>query len=135
MDYFKEVTTLRDVPLDIWEGGEAGVFTAYKLFFHLRKKTILFLAINVRRFLFYVSSKKFFVVDYAFPIMYVIICCFFWSTYLSSISTTNFFFCPHFQQTFFSDFCGDKLFFSIFFRLSPRYQMVRPLTVNDMVNI
>ena len=27
----------------------------------------------------------------------------------------TFFFCPHFQQTFFSDFCGDKLFFSILF--------------------
>ena len=25
----------------------------------------------------------------------------------------TFFFCPHFQQTFFSDFCGDKPFFSI----------------------
>ena len=29
--------------------------------------------------------------SYAFPIMYVTIWCFFWSTYFSSISTTNFF--------------------------------------------
>ena len=44
----------------------------------------------------------------------------------------TFFFCPHFQQTFFSDFCGDKLFFSQFFSSQlppppPRYQMVRSL--------
>ena len=40
----------------------------------------------------------------------------------------TFFFCPHFQQTFFSDFCGDKLFISIFLAPPPpRYQMMRPL--------
>ena len=29
------------------------------------------------------------------------------------IRQQTFFYCPHFQQTFFSDFCGDKLFISI----------------------
>ena len=31
----------------------------------------------------------------------------------------TFIFCPHFQQTFFSDFGGDKLFISIFFGPPP----------------
>ena len=34
----------------------------------------------------------------------------------------TFFFCPHFQQTFFSDFCGDKLFF-FKFNLAPPPQI------------
>ena len=40
----------------------------------------------------------------------------FWSTYFSSIPSTNFIFCPHFphfQQFFFSDFYGDNPFFNI----------------------
>ena len=72
-------------------GGGARVFVACKLFFFTSGgKQAFFLAINVQHFL-----------SYAFPIMYVTIWCFFWSAYFSSISRTNFFFCPHFQQTFF----------------------------------
>ena len=58
-----------------------------KLFFGDQRPTIFF----------YVSSKIF--LSYAFPIMYV--WCFFWSTYFSSISTTNFFFLPTFSTNFF----------------------------------
>ena len=102
-----EKMVIRDAPLEIW--GDR-VFVAYKLFFYFREKTIFFLVINVRQFFFKVSSKSF--LSYAFAIMYVIIWCFFLVNIFSSILTTNFFFCPHFQQTFFSGFCGDKLFFS-----------------------
>ena len=45
--------------------------------------------------------------------MYVTIWCFFWSTYFSSISTTNIFFGPHFQQTFFFWLLWRQIFFSI----------------------
>ena len=91
-------------------GGGARVFVACKFFFFTsERKQSFFLAINVRRnFL-----------SYAFAIIYVTIWFFSWSTYFSSISATNFFYCPHFQQTLFSDFCGDKLFISIFFRPPP----------------
>ena len=41
----------------------------------------------------------------------------------------TYFFCPHFQQTFFSNFCGDKLFLSFFFQPPPpsRYQIKPPV--------
>ena len=77
---------------------QARVFVACKLFFYLREKTIFYLAINVRQFFFYVLSRKFFVVCFPYYVGYHF-GVFFWSTYFSSISTTNFFFCPHFQQT------------------------------------
>ena len=112
---------VRDVPLDIWGGG--GVFVACKLFFYLREKTFFFWRSTCYNFFLCFVEE---ICCRMLPlIMYVTIWCFFWSTYFSSISTKNFFFCPHFQQTFFSDFCGDKLFFSS--PPPPRYQMVRPL--------
>ena len=55
------------------------------------------------------------------PYLYVTIIC--WSTYFSSISSTNFVFCPHFQQTSFSTFMATS-FFSISY--SYRYLMVSP---------
>ena len=77
-------------------------------FFYLREKTIFFFAINVRQF-FYVSSKNFFVVCFPYYVRYHLV------FFLVNIFLTNFdnklFFCPHFSRTFFSDVCGDKLFF------------------------
>ena len=87
---------IRDAPLDIWGGGLEFLLLA-NFFFYLRWKTSFFFGDQRPTiFFFYVLSKKF--LSYAFPIMYVSIWCFFWSTYFSSISTTNFFFCSHFQQ-------------------------------------
>ena len=98
-------------------------------------KQVFFLAINVRQFFFYyVSSKKFFVVCFPYYVRYHLV------FFLVNIFFINFdnklFFCPNFQQTFFSDFCGDKLFFQFYSRPSPpptpRYQMVRPLLSFDI---
>ena len=110
--------SLRDAPLDIWAGGGARVFVACKLFENLREKTFFWRSTFRRRnFL-----------AYAFPIMYVTTWCFFWSTYFSSISTTNFFFLPTFsmwrQTIIFNFFLGSP-------PPPPRYQMVRPLLVNN----
>ena len=80
----------------IWylEGGGARFF-----FFYLRWKTSFFWRSTPDNFFFMFHWRIF--LSYASPIMYVTVWCFLWSTYFSSISTTYFFFCPHFQQTFF----------------------------------
>ena len=109
--FLADQITLRDAPFDIWGGGLEFLLLA-NLFLPPVENKLIFGDQRPTIFL-YVSSKT--NLSYAFPIMYVTIWVFFWSTYFSSISTTNFFLCPHFQQTFFSEFCGDKLFFSILF--------------------
>ena len=90
---------LRDAPFDIWGGGPR-VFVACKLFFLPPKENNLFFWRSTSDNFFFMFRQRNFL-SYAFPIMYVTIWCFFRSTYFSSISTTIFFFCPHFQQTFF----------------------------------
>ena len=122
-----ELPSVRDAPLDIWGGGVGGARVF--IFFHLSEKIIFFLAIDVRQFFFMFRRRnEIYFLLFAFPIMYVNIWWLFWSTYFSSISTTNFFFCHIFNKKIFSDFCGDKLFISFFSRPPPpRYQMVRPL--------
>ena len=97
----------RDAPLDIW--GEARVFVACKLFFTSERKQSSFLAINVRQFFFYVPSKNF------FSRMLSLLCrlpfgVFSGQHIFHKFRQQTFFFCPHIQQTFFSDFYGDKLF-------------------------
>ena len=93
-------------------GGGPRVFVACKLFFHLREKTIFFFGDQRPTILFFMFRRRNFL-SYASPIMYVTIWCFFWSTYFSSISTTNFFFCPHFQQFFFLTFVATNYFFQL----------------------
>ena len=110
---------VRDAPFDIWGGGGARVFVACKLFFYLRWKTSFFLAINVRQFFFYVPSKKFFVICFPYYVDYVTIWCFFWSTYFSSISTTNFFFLPTFPTNFFFLIFVAKNYFFQFYSSPP----------------
>ena len=107
-------------------GGGPRVFVACKLFFYLRWKTSFFLAINVRQFFFMLCRR--FLLLYAFPIMYVTIWCFFWSTYFSSISSTNFFFLLTFSTNFFFWLLWRQtIFFNFNLPPPPRYQMVRPL--------
>ena len=118
---------LRDAPFDIWGGGGLEFLLLANFFFLPPVENKLFFRRSTSDNFFFMFCRRNFL-SYAFPIMYVTIWCFSWSTYFSSISTTNFFFCSHFQQTFFSDFRGDKLFFSILDPPPPpRYQMVRPL--------
>ena len=103
-------------------------------FFYLREKTIFFFGDQrSTNFLFRFRRRMF--LSYAFSIMYVTIWCFFWSTYFSSISTTNFFFCPHFQQTFFFYFCGDKLFISILPTPPPQISNGASLTIGETVRL
>ena len=94
------ISVIRDAPLDIWGGG-GRVFVGCKLFF---ASTIFFCDERPNNF-FYENKISFFL-SCAFPIIYVTIWCFFWSTYFSSISTTNFLFLSTFSTIFFSDFFG-----------------------------
>ena len=107
--------------------GGARVFVACKLFFLPPRENNLFFGDQRPTIFFYVSSKTFFVVCFLYYVRYHLV------FFLVNIFFINFdntlFFCPHFKRTFFSDFCGDKLFFSIFSSPPPpppRYQMVRP---------
>ena len=68
------------------------------------------LVMNVRQF-FWRTEVTYFI--FAFSIMYVTICCFFWSIYYPSISTTNFF-----LPTFFVAYLV-TIFLNIFFNLPP----------------
>ena len=81
-------------------GGGLEFLLLANFFFYLREKTIFFFGDQRPTIFFYVTSKIFFCRILSL-IMYITIWCFFWSTYFSSISITNFFFCPYFQQTFF----------------------------------
>ena len=103
-------TPLRDAPFDIWGGGLEFLLLAI-FFFTSGGKQVFFWRSTSDNFFFMFCRINF--LSYAFPIMYVTIWCFFWSTYFSPISTTNFFFLLTVSTNFFSDFCGDKLFFSI----------------------
>ena len=74
-------------------------------FFHLRKKTIYFFAMNVRHFFFFfVEELKYIFLPYAFSIMYVTICGFSGQHNFHQFR----------QQTFFSDHIFNKLFFLTF---------------------
>ena len=96
-------------------GRGARVFVDWKLFFHLRKKTIFFLAMNVRQTFSYVSLKNWNIL----LLSYVFLLCTLPFADVSGqhifllISTTNFF-SAHIFNNLFSNFCGDKLLFHIF---------------------
>ena len=115
----------RDAPFDIWGEGLLFLLLA-NFFFTSGGKQAFFSGDQRPTIFFYVSAKKF--LSYAFPIMYVTIWCFFWSTYCSSISTTNFFSAHIFNKLFFLIFVATNYFFSS--PPPPRYQMVRPLGVS-----
>ena len=108
------MAALRDAPFDIWGGPR--VFLACKLFFLPPVENKFFFWRSTNEIFFFMLCRRNFL-SYAFPIMYVTIWCFFWSTYFSSISTTNFFFCLHFQQVFFLTLVATNYFFN--FNLAP----------------
>ena len=122
---------LRDAPLHIWRGGLEFLLLA-NFFFTYERKQSFFLAINVRQFFFMFRRRHF--LSYAFPIMYVTIWCFVWSTYFSSILPTNFFSAHIFKKLFFSDFCGDKLFFFNFFLAPPQISNSASLNITRPID-
>ena len=77
-------TSFRDAPFDIWGG-----FCCLQTFFFTSggKQAFFFWRSTSDNFFFMLCRRNF--LSYAFPIMYVTIWCFFWSTYFSSISPTN----------------------------------------------
>ena len=89
---------IRDAPFDIWGGGGLEFLLLANFFFTSGGK-LFFWRSTSDNFFFMFRRRNF--LSYAFPIMYVTIWCFFWSTYFSSISTTNFFFLPTFSTNFF----------------------------------
>ena len=93
---------IRDAPFDIWGGG-ARVFVACKLFFLPPVVNKLFLAINVRQFFFYVSSKNFFVVCFPYYVRYYLV-----------FFLVNIFFINFDNKLFFSAHIFNKLFFLTF---------------------
>ena len=102
---------IRDAPFDIWGGG-LRVVVACKLLFYLREKTKFFFG-DQRPTIFFLMFRRIFFLSYAFPIMYVTIWCFFWSTIFHQFRQQTFFSAHISNKLYFSDFCGDKLFFSI----------------------
>ena len=103
---------LRDAPLDIWGGG-AKCFVACELFFYLREKTIFFLS-DQRPTIFFLCF-----VEEIFCRMLSLLC-----TLPCGVFSGKHIFHQFRQQTFFSDFCGDKLFFSIFSSQPPPPQIL-----------
>ena len=85
---------------DVVEPAIFDIWLLANFFFYLREKTIFFFRRSTSDNFFFMFRRRNFL-SYAFPIMYVTIWCFFWSTYFSSISTTNFFFLPTFSTNFF----------------------------------
>ena len=106
------VAVVRDAPLDIWGGGA-------RVFFTSERKRSFFLAGDQSPTIFFFMFRRRNFLSYAFPIMYVTIWCFFWSTYLSSISTTNFFSAHIFNKLFFWTFLATNYFFQFFSRSPP----------------
>ena len=91
-------------------GGWLGFLLLANFFFYLREKTIFFLAINVRQFYFYDSSKNFFVVCFSYYVRYHLV------FFLVNIFYSNFdnklFFSAHiFNKLFFLPFVATNYFF------------------------
>ena len=103
--------SIRDAPFDIWGGGVEFLLLANFFFTSERKQSFFG---DQRSTIFLLCFVEEIFLSYAFPIMYVTIWCFFLVNILFINFDSKLFFCPHFQQTFFSDFCGDKLFFQFF---------------------
>ena len=95
---------IRDAPFDICGGGGARVFVACKLFFlPPRENNLFFWRSTFDNFFFMFRPRNF--LSYAFPIMY--------GTLPFGVFSGQHIFHQFRQQTFFSDFCGDKLFISV----------------------
>ena len=99
---------LREAPLDIWGGG-LEFFLVANFFFHLRKKTTFFwggrwTSDNYFSYLSLKNWNMFFLVCLGYDLVVFLVNIFFFNF------DNKLFFCLHFQQYFFSDFCGDKLF-------------------------
>ena len=91
---------VRDAPFDIWGGGGRLEFLLLaNFFFYLREKTSFFFG-DQRPTIFFMFRRR------IFCRMLFLLCTlpfgvFFWSTYFSSILTTNIFFLPLFSTNFF----------------------------------
>ena len=112
-------------------GGGARVFVACKLFFLPPRENNLFffLAINVRKFVFYVSSKNFFVVRFPYYVRYHLV------FFLVNILFINFdnklFFLPTFSTNFFFlTFVATNYFFQFFSRPPPQISNGASLSVS-----
>ena len=114
---------IRDAPLDIWGGGGSLKFLLLaNFFFYLREKTIFFLTINVRQFLFLCFVEE------IFCRKLFLLC-----RLPFDVFSGQHIFHKFRQQFFFSAHIFNKLFFltfvatNYFFQTRPlRYQMVRP---------
>ena len=109
-------------------GGGLEFLLLANVFFYLREKTIFFLAINVRQFFFYVSSKNFFVVCFPFHVGYHL-------EFFHQFRQQFFFSAHTFNKLLFSEFCGDKLFFSIFFYPPPDIKWCVPKLFNGYFSL
>ena len=103
---------LRDAPLDIWGGDR--VFVACKLFFHLREKTILFFWqwTSDNFFLCFAEKRKYHFFVVCFP--YYVFGGFSGQHNFHQFRQQTFFFCPHFQQTFFLTLVATNFLFQFF---------------------
>ena len=110
-------------------GGGGLVFLLLANFFLPPRENNFFFG-NQRPTIFFLCIVEEFFWSYAFPIMYVTIWCFFWSTYFSQISTTNFFFLPTFSTNiFFLLFVATNNFFLFF--SSPPPQISNGASLNQ----
>ena len=104
----------RDAPFDIWEGGLEFLLLANFFFTSGGKQAFLWRSTSDNFFLCFVEE--------IFCHMLSLLCTLPFGVFsgqhiFHQFRQQTFFFYPHFQQTFFSDFCGDKLFFSILIKL------------------
>ena len=99
---------VRDAPLDIWGGGGLRVFVACKLFFTSKRKQYFFWRSTSDNFFLCFVEEIFCRMLSLFRLLCTLTPFVFSGQH---IFDNKLFFCPHFQQTFFSDFCGDKLCF------------------------
>ena len=102
----------RDAPYDIWGGGAGLGFCCLQTFFLPPVESKLFFG-DQRPTIFFLCY-----VEEIFCRMLSLLCTLLFGVFscqhiFYQFRLQTFFFCSHFQQTFFSDFCGDKLFFLI----------------------
>ena len=93
----------RDAPFDIWGGGGLEFLLLANFFFTSGGKQASFFVCFVEEFCCPMLSLLCTLPFGVFSGQHI----------FHRFRQQTFFFCPHFQQTFFFDFCGDKLFFSI----------------------
>ena len=104
-------TGIRGAPLDIGGGGGCWSFCCLQTFFLPPGENNFFFG-DQRPTIFFLGF-----VEEIFCRMLPLLCRLLFGVFsgqhvFHKFRQQTFFFFPHFQQTFFSDFCGDKLFFS-----------------------